>query len=135
MPSSSSALRRSERVRGLIPSRERSSSQKRIESSARSRMIRRVHLPEITSAVRQTGHSRSIAARIAPKLYFVKRWPALEVGRLGASHAPDPEHLDVVGLAIRPVDQVGALAGVQAEQLAGVHAREARSLPTDAGDV
>src|ERR671915_2613932 len=57
MPSSSSARRRSERVRGEIPASERSSSQKRERPSARSRIIRRVHLPQTMSAVRQTGQS------------------------------------------------------------------------------
>src|SRR3954451_15458734 len=61
MPSSSSARRRSERVRGLMPARERSSSQKREQPSARSRTSRRVHLPHTTSAVRQTGHVGSPA--------------------------------------------------------------------------
>src|SRR2546426_2892620 len=56
MPCSSRARRRSERVRGLIPSSERSSSQKRRLPSARSRITKRVHLPEMISEVRQTGH-------------------------------------------------------------------------------
>ena len=64
MPSSSSARRRSERVRGLIPSSERSSSQKRLQPSARSRMTRSVHLPQTTSAVRQTGHRELLSALI-----------------------------------------------------------------------
>ena len=55
MPSSSSARRRSESVRGLMPVSERSSSQKRERPSARSRMISSVHLPQTISAVRQTG--------------------------------------------------------------------------------
>ena len=62
IPSSSSARRRSESVRGLIPSSERSSSQKRLDPSARSRMMRRVHLPQTISAVRQTGHRELDAA-------------------------------------------------------------------------
>ena len=68
MPSSSSARRRSESVRGLIPSSERSSSQKRLEPSARSRMIRRVHLPQTTSAVRQTGQRELLIALIGSRL-------------------------------------------------------------------
>ena len=56
-PSSSSALKRRERVRGEMPSSERSSSQKRERPSARSRMTRSVHLPQTMSAVRQTGQS------------------------------------------------------------------------------
>src|ERR1700744_4508349 len=65
MPSSSRARSRSDRVRGLIPSSERSSSQKRAFPSARSRTIRRVHLPQTTSAVRQTGHSALLTALIS----------------------------------------------------------------------
>src|SRR3954447_12329613 len=64
IPSSSSALRRNESVRGLIPSSERSSSQNRLEPSAKSRMTRRVHLPQTTSAVRQTGQRELDAALI-----------------------------------------------------------------------
>ena len=40
-----------------MPSSERSSSQKRLRPSARSRMISIVHFPQTTSAVRQTGQS------------------------------------------------------------------------------
>jgi hypothetical protein len=57
MPSSSSARRRSERVRGEMPSSERSSSQNRRRDSARSRITSIVHLPQTMSAVRQTGQS------------------------------------------------------------------------------
>ena len=57
MPSSSSARRRSERVRGEMPPSERSSSQNRARPSARSRTMRSVHLPQTMSAVRQTGQS------------------------------------------------------------------------------
>ena len=57
MPSSSSARRRSESVRGEMPSSERSSSQKRARPSARSRITSSVHLPQTMSAVRQTGQS------------------------------------------------------------------------------
>src|ERR1700754_3839671 len=65
IPSSSSARSRSDRVRGLIPSSERSSSQKRWLPSARSRITRSVHLPQTTSAVLQTGHSELLAALIS----------------------------------------------------------------------
>src|SRR3954452_25009057 len=113
MPCSSSALRRRESVLGLIPSRERSSSQNRSEESAKSRMIRRVHLPEMTSAVRQTGHSRSnTEPRIASKLYFVKRLPGGSARRLRAGDLLDVGDLQVVGLPVRAVDQVGAGAVV-----------------------
>src|SRR5215207_2117033 len=76
MPSSSSARRRSERVRGEIPSSERSSSQKRARPSARSRITSRVHLPQTMSAVRQTGQSEfgtipSLAARLQLLKYDV----------------------------------------------------------------
>src|SRR3954447_5670630 len=64
IPSSSSARRRKESVRGLIPSSERSSSQNRLEPSARSRITRRVHFPQTTSAVRQTGQRELDAALI-----------------------------------------------------------------------
>ena len=43
MPSSSSARRRSDSVRGLMPASERSSSQKREQPSARSRTSSSVH--------------------------------------------------------------------------------------------
>src|SRR5215218_6939039 len=59
MPSSSSARRRSERVRGLMPASERSSSQKREQPSASSRTSSSVHLPQTMSAVRQTGQLAS----------------------------------------------------------------------------
>ena len=49
--------RRSDSVRGLMPASERSSSQKRLRPSARSRMTRIVHLPQMMSAVAQTGQS------------------------------------------------------------------------------
>src|SRR6476660_2040674 len=39
-----------------MPASERSSSQKRERPSERSRTSRSVHLPQMTSAVRQTGH-------------------------------------------------------------------------------
>ena len=55
MPCSSRPRRRSESVRGLMPASERSSSQKRLRPSARSRMTRIVHLPQMMSAVAQTG--------------------------------------------------------------------------------
>src|ERR1700709_527249 len=76
MPSSSSARRRSERVRGEMPSSERSSSQKRERPSARSRMTSRVHLPHTISAVLQTGQvSRSTigTAEFSAMLYELKR--------------------------------------------------------------
>src|SRR3954471_18810968 len=64
-PSSSSARRRSERVRGLIPSSDRSSSQKRALPSAKSRISSSVHLPQTTSAVLQTGQVELLSALIA----------------------------------------------------------------------
>ena len=66
MPSSSSARSRSERVRGLIPESERSSSQKRECPSARSRTSSSVHLPHTICAVMHTGHVSSSAI----SLYF-----------------------------------------------------------------
>ena len=68
MPSSSSARRRSERVRGLIPSSERSSSQKRERPSARSRITSIVHFEQTTSAVRQTGQASLLAFDISNRL-------------------------------------------------------------------
>jgi hypothetical protein len=56
MPCASSSRNRSESVRGLMPARERSSSQKRVRPSDRSRMMRIVHFPQMMSAVAQTGH-------------------------------------------------------------------------------
>ena len=69
MPSSSSARRRSESVRGEMPSSERSSSQKRRrDCSARSRITSSVHLPQTMSAVRQTGQSEfGMRQRILPR--------------------------------------------------------------------
>src|SRR6185503_7883007 len=78
-----------DKVRGLIPSSERSSSQNRRLPSARSRIRSSVHLPEMISAVRQTGHRELLialicrakqrrrpsllaSASIAPRLHFVK---------------------------------------------------------------
>src|SRR3954462_12623121 len=69
MPASSSARRRSESVRGLMPASERSSSEKREQPSARSRTSSRVHLPQMISAVRQTGQVSSTGT---PLLYQVK---------------------------------------------------------------
>src|SRR3954454_8026882 len=64
MPASSSARRRRESVRGLMPASERSSSENREHPSARSRTSSSVHLPQMISAVRQTGQVSSTA--IAP---------------------------------------------------------------------
>src|SRR3954462_739597 len=55
MPCSSSARSRRDRVRGEMPSSDRSSSQKRERPSARSRIRRIVHLPERISAQAVTG--------------------------------------------------------------------------------
>src|SRR5947207_15959364 len=60
-PSSSSARRRSESVRGLMPASDRSSSQNRERRSARSRMINSVHFPHTMSAVAHTGHVSFVA--------------------------------------------------------------------------
>src|SRR3989442_6122872 len=60
-PSSSSARRRSESVRGLMPASDRSSSQNRERPSARSRMINSVHLPHTMSDVAHTGHVSFVA--------------------------------------------------------------------------
>src|SRR4051794_34626478 len=113
IPSSSSALSRNDRVRGLIPSSERSSSQNRWLPSARSRISSRVHLPEMISAVRQTGHRELLIAligtangrrtppllassSIAPWLHFVKCWaaasqrpPSVQAVR-GRAESPEP---------------------------------------------
>src|SRR3954447_19721270 len=69
MPSSSSARRRSDSVRGLMPASDRSSSQKRERPSARSRITSSVHLPQTTSAVRQTGQVSSGVAMRLPRWY------------------------------------------------------------------
>src|SRR5689334_7477710 len=105
-PSSSSARRRRERVRGLIPSSDRSSSQKRLVPPSRSRMMKRVHLPQTMSAVRQTGHlellsaliggrgadgrNRLATASLATWLHFLKLWAIpvlLRNGRVGPARA------------------------------------------------
>src|ERR671919_1037370 len=109
MPSSSRALRRSERVRGLIPSSERSSSQNRSDESAKSRMIRRVHLPETTSAVRHTGHSRSITSQDSGKALLCEAltWGAgLTRRRLLRDDPIDLVDLHAVGLAVDRIDHV-----------------------------
>src|SRR4051794_6184100 len=78
MPSSSSARRRSERVRGEMPWSERSSSQKRDRPSARSRITSSVHLPQTMSAVRHTGQSEFGTGHILPQHF------TYESGRLGS---------------------------------------------------
>ena len=88
MPSSSSARRRSDSVRGLMPVSERSSSQKREQPSARSRTSSSVHLPQTISAVRQTGQLSSTGM---PPLYQLKSWRlALQASR--APGWPSPGH-------------------------------------------
>src|SRR5688572_14917498 len=129
IPCSSRARSRRESVRGLIPLSDRSSSQKRIESSARSRMIRSVHFPEMMSAVRQTAHSSSNThPRIPPKLYFLK----LLLGELVGDLEPDLEHLDPVGPVVDPPDHLGALALLEHEQLAALGRGQALARPLDA---
>src|SRR5690242_10978604 len=66
MPSSSSARRRRLSVRGLIPSSERSSSQKRERPSARSRTRSSVHFAQTTSAVAQTGQVSLVTPNTLP---------------------------------------------------------------------
>src|SRR4051812_4071443 len=66
MPSSSSARRRRLSVRGLMPSSERSSSQKREQPSARSRTSRSVHFAQTTSAVAQTGQVSLVTGNTLP---------------------------------------------------------------------
>src|SRR3954467_9817393 len=66
MPSSSSARRRKLSVRGLMPSSERSSSQKREQPSARSRTSRSVHFAQTTSAVGQTGQVSLVTGNTLP---------------------------------------------------------------------
>src|SRR2546421_2373315 len=61
IPCSSSARRRSDSVRGLMPASERSSSQNRDLPSARSLTSSRVHFPHTISAVMHTGHVSSTA--------------------------------------------------------------------------
>src|SRR4051812_30132506 len=66
MPSSSRARRRRLSVRGLMPSSERSSSQKRERPSARSRTRSSVHFAQTTSAVVQTGQSLLVTVNTLP---------------------------------------------------------------------
>ena len=66
MPSSSRTRSRRDSVRGLIPSSERSSSQKRERPSERSRMTSIVHFEHTISDVRQTGQL-ALRSVIAPK--------------------------------------------------------------------
>src|SRR3954467_1897640 len=81
MPASSSARRRSESVRGLMPASERSSSEKREQPSARSRTSSSVHLPQMISAVRQTGQVSSTGT---PTLYQMKCGSGPSSGGLAA---------------------------------------------------
>src|SRR5688572_20366346 len=132
MPSSSSARRRSESVRGEMPSSERSSSQKRALCSARSRITSSVHLPQTMSAVRQTGQSE-----FGMRDPFYRKASLTEVcgdlALLGAAH--DGEHdrgrrLERVEQVVEPAQRPSArrdeqIAGLQAGGLggaAGLHA-------------
>src|SRR6059058_1261431 len=81
MPDSSRARSRSDRVRGLMPASERSSSENRERPSARSRTSSSVHLPQMISAVRQTGQVSSTGT---PTLYQLKCGPAGVLRRLAA---------------------------------------------------
>src|SRR5690349_10803763 len=101
MPSSSSARRRRESVRGEIPSSERSSSQKRAFDSARSRITSSVHFPQTMSAVRQTGQSEF---GIAPRFY--RKASLTEVcGDLALLRAPHDGQLQL-GTAVERVEEV-----------------------------
>src|SRR3954451_8624854 len=118
MPASSSARRRSESVRGLMPASERSSSEKRERPSARSRTSSSVHLPQMISAVRQTGQVSSMGT---PSLYQLKCCPAGVLCRLAA----------VLGLG--EVVHGGAALAVGGEQeLEVVRARREREGVVDA---
>src|SRR3954454_20005613 len=91
MPSSSSARRRSESVRGLMPCSERSSSQNRERPSARSRTSSSVHLPQTMSAVRQTGQVASAMPLLyqlkhAARARFLAREQAAEAAAPAAAH-------------------------------------------------
>src|SRR3954451_5749749 len=81
IPASSRARSRSDSVRGLMPASERSSSENREQPSARSRTSSSVHLPQMISAVRQTGQVSSTGT---PTLYQVKRWRSGGLRRLAA---------------------------------------------------
>src|SRR4051812_3758121 len=137
-PCSSSARRRSESVRGLIPASERSSSQKRVRPSARSRITRIVHLPEMISAVAVTGqlgsencsdmrHS-SIAIRtevlgfagaLARKLPEQPAGSALAATRRGRRHAPLARlHQDPTRALERHLDR---LAGAAPDEVLELH--------------
>src|SRR4051794_9273818 len=85
MPSSSSARRRRLSVRGLMPSSERSSSQKRERPSARSRTSRSVHFAHTTSAVAQTGQVSLVTANTLPN----EAWSQVGPGQGGLGGAPD----------------------------------------------
>src|SRR3954468_20837853 len=102
MPSSSSARSRSDSVRGLMPASERSSSQNRERPSARSRITRSVHLPQTTSAVRQTGQLSSEEAISLPdgteKLQKIKYGGQLPMTLRSSPPAPPPLPPDVTAL-------------------------------------
>src|SRR3954468_14078627 len=107
MPSSSSARRRSDSVRGEMPPSERSSSQKRERPSARSRTMSSVHFPQTISAVRQTGQSGSgIAPQSSSRLHQLK-WGYPPDRGTGAARSSREAHLDVALLraAQHPQDQ------------------------------
>src|SRR3954454_4711370 len=115
IPSSSSARRRSESVRGLMPASERSSSQKRDRPSERSRTSSRVHLPQTTSAVRQTGHVGSPATpntlptearcsaaglRVGRGVRPLALVPGHDLAGLESVHRPRGEELAELGLHV-----------------------------------
>src|SRR3954468_23617192 len=118
MPSSSSARRRSERVRGLMPASERSSSQKREQPSARSRTSSSVHLPQTMSAVRQTGQLGSFG--IYPTLYQLKLGTRGICGRSGVARARVP----LAGPRREDEQQPRLAAGANLVALAGLEHRE-----------
>src|SRR5439155_1006652 len=87
---SSSARRRSDSVRGLIPASDLSSSQKREWPSASSRTRSRVHFPHTISAVLHTGHVESTAISTNTLPTEVLRHPRRAAGELGRHGPPAP---------------------------------------------
>src|SRR5918994_5238809 len=119
MPSSSSARRRSESVRGEIPSSERSSSQKRALCSARSRITSSVHFPQTMSAVRQTGQSE-----FGMRSAFYRKASHIEVygdlSLLRAAHDREVERSNALQRIEQGVEAAQRPAAGRDEEIAGL---------------
>src|SRR3954452_20401595 len=128
MPSSSSARRRRERVRGLMPWSERSSSQKRARPSARSRITSIVHLPQMMSAVAQT---RQFGALITSESSNASRSKAMgSTPRRRAPRASPGKPVSAAQLAEQAAPSAAGAALLRGRHaaLAGLHEHPALAL-------